>query len=151
MARNGTAPPSRAGKRQVTCYVDPPLLAATKARAATRRQPLQQVLAEAINVEVVRRGLMPAITCHVHHVFVRLDKAAKPRVRDYPCRLGRTVIAGWYDRIEVDRLRRFSCEIGFSVQDIAHAGLLALQGSEPATEAGELVGEQTEEPVEEAA
>lgn len=120
------APPSRAGKRQVTCYVDPPLLASMKSKAAARRQPLQQVLAEAINAEVGRRGLGPALTCHVHHVFVRRDKPAKPRTKDFPCRTGRTVIAGWYDRIEVDRLRRFASEIGFSLQDIALAGLAAL-------------------------
>ncbi len=65
------------------------------------------------------------VTCEAHHLFARVEKPARPRASAAPSRLGRTVIAGWFDRNEVDRLRDFAAEVGTSVQDLAAAGLRA--------------------------
>ncbi len=131
MAREGRAPPSRAGRRQVACYVAPELLAAVKARAASRRESLQQALAHAVNAELLRRGIGRVVTCELRHMFVRVEKAAKPHPEGHRDRPGRAVVAGWFDRGEIVRLRRVSAEIGVSVQDIAAAGLRSLDWRSP--------------------
>ena len=141
----GKKAPSRAGKTQVICYVEPDMLDAVKARAQRAGNTLQQALAMAINAEAARLGMQTALTCERHRMFVRVQRAAAARVNvgNRVSRAGRKSIAGWFDRNEVRELLTAIETNGTSAQKFSEQALRAfvLLSSEPVSAPMEAIPE----------
>jgi hypothetical protein len=123
--RLGKMPPSRAGRRQVICFVEADTLGLVKASARARGETLQQALARAVNEELAAMGATARLTCERRRLFTRVQKAAQSRggADTAAARKGRKAIAGWFDRNEVAAVADFAAEVGVGLQQIAAAGL----------------------------
>lgn len=116
-------PPSRLGKRQVGVYLAPDMADRVRGAAHASRESIQTLLARAINAELASRGLPPPLSVVGLRQFKRVVGAATSRVAAPDCRRGTKIVAGWYDRKEVERLVSLCSELGTTVQAVATAGL----------------------------
>lgn len=119
-------PKSRLSRRQVIVYLPASIDRPARDLARRQRYTLQRFVGMAVNARLSELGIDPILTYTQQHLFVRVEKAAATRTAASPSRAGRTAMAGWFERDEVERLNRLTDELGTSVQDIAEAGVMAL-------------------------
>lgn len=107
----------------MSIYVDAETNRIVRARAARDGLPIQEVVAQAINLALAARGRQPALNPTRLRVFRRVNRPAAERTSPKESRNGKITLSGWYDRKEVQSLAEHCSALGESSQVIGVAGL----------------------------
>lgn len=127
-----TRPPSRVNKKQIVAYLDKDLSVRAKTLRKVKNQTLQEFIAEAINCTSIAYKRPPLLPVDRMKVINRKRATAKASDSEglAPSRGGKIRMAGWYEKRDVERVLRFSTEIGIKVEKIIEHGIILMLDQE---------------------
>lgn len=129
--------PSRQGKRQVIAYLEPSLADSALAYAYKHNKTLQEVIADAINAELARRGHPPLMsTIRQRVIRRRVRRAAIRNETNSNCsaRVGKKSFSGWFYVNQVTALAAVAKAEDCTIQNLLEEGVRLLVSAPPPEE-----------------